>query len=249
MQETILIAGASSGIGKKLCELYASEGKRVGIIGRRLHLLQEIKNNYPEQVSILQHDISMDDTCSVISNFILDLGGIDKLILSAGVGQLNPNVHLDIEKKIVETNVVGFISVMNAAYHYFINKGHGQIIAITSIAGARGNNTTLAYNASKSFQSVYLESLRLNINKEGKNIIVTELIPGFVATDMAKGDRIFWMASLNKAAMQCKRAIDHKKERAFITRRWKLIYTILKFLPSFAYAAIINSKLKLQKRN
>lgn len=249
MQETILIVGATSGIGKRLCELYVSEGNKVGIIGRRLHLLQDLKTQYPDRVFILQHDITTTDTNSVILKFIEDLGGIDKLILTAGFGKLNPSVDLDTEKKIVETNVMGFIYVINAAYHYFINKGSGHIIAVTSIAGARGNNTTLAYNASKSFQSVYLESLRLNINKERKNITVTELIPGYVATDMAKGDRIFWMASLDKAALQCKNAIDHKKERAFITKRWKLIYTILKFIPSFAYTSIINSKLKLQKRN
>ncbi|HEY0580114.1 MAG TPA: hypothetical protein VGC75_05355, partial [Candidatus Nitrosocosmicus sp.] len=80
------------------------------------------------------------------------------------------------------------------------------------------------------------------------NIHITELIPGYLDTQMAKGDRLFWVAGLPRAAKQAKEAIDNKKERAFITRRWKIIFLIYKFLPSFIYTYLINSKIKLRYR-
>jgi len=249
MQETILIVGATSGIGKKLCEKYAAEGYKIGAIGRRIHLLEQLKSSDPEHIFIKQCDIADIKTPFILSDFIKELNGIDKLILTASVVHPNPELEYIIEESMIHTNVNGFIAVINAAYQHFKEKGSGQIVAITSIAAIRGNNSTPAYNASKAFQSSYLESLRLKSLHDKNNIIITELVPGYVETDMAKGNRLFWMADVNKAALQCKQAIDKKKSRAFITKRWRLIYWLLKFLPSFAYTSIINSKLKLQKRN
>jgi Short-chain dehydrogenases of various substrate specificities len=249
MQETILIVGATSGIGKKLCEMYAAEGHKIAATGRRLHLLEQLRSKDPEHIYIKQCDIADINAPFILSDFIKELNGIDRLILTASVVHSNPELEYIIEESMIHTNVNGFVAVINTAYNHFKQKGSGHIVAVTSIAATRGNNSTPAYNASKSFQSSYLESLRLKSLHDKNNIQITELIPGYVDTDMAKGNRLFWMANINKAAFQCKEAIDKKKSRAFITKRWRLIYWLLKFLPSFAYTSIINSKLKLQKRN
>ena len=249
MQETILIVGATSGIGKKLCEIYVAEGNKIGAIGRRADLLEQLKSSNPQHIFIKQCDIAAVNAPFIISDFIKELKGIDKLILTASVIHPNPDMEYIIEENMIHINVNGFVAVINTAYKHFQQKGSGHIVAVTSIAGARGNNSTPAYNASKSFQSSYLESLRFKSLHDKNNIHITELVPGYVETDMAKGSRLFWMSTINKAAMQCKEAIDKKKSRAFITKRWRLIYWMLKFLPSFAYTSIINSKLKLQKRN
>ncbi len=249
MQQTILIAGASSGLGKRLCELYCSEGHRVAVAGRRVELLHELQRSYPELVVPFQLDISSPDCHWKVETIIEQLGGIDILIITASIVDFNPELRFEPEKNLFAINITGFAAVINAGYHYFSEKGSGQIVGVTSIAGARGNRTTPAYSASKAFQTSYLESIRLKLLSEKKKVTVTELIPGYMDTQMAKGDRLFWITDITKAARQAKAAIDQKRRRAFITRRWYYVYTIYKYLPSSIYTYLINSTIKLQKRN
>lgn len=249
MQETILIVGGTSGLGRGLCELYCSLGSKVGVVGRRQALIDELEKKFPQQVTGFTYDISQKDCPEKITQFIHRLGGIDKLILTASVVQPNPEFDFGEEEQTLATNVNGFTAVINASYHYFLKKGTGHIIAVTSVAAARATNKTLAYNASKAFQSFYIEGLRLKLLQENKNITVTEIIPGYVDTDMAKGDRLFWVATLSKAIRQIKKAIDAKASRVFVTKRWRLIYTVYKYLPQAVYTYLVNSKIKLQQKN
>lgn len=245
--QTVLIIGGTSGLGRRLAELYAAEGNQVGIIGRRKHLLEEIA----EKTSIRSFplDIAEAESAFKLQHIITELGGIDLLIIAASIVEFNPALLFETEQRTIQVNVLGFAAAMNAGFQYFLGKGAGHLVAITSIAAARGNKTAPAYNASKAFQSSYTEGVRLKLREQNKKIAVTEIIPGYIDTQMAKGDRLFWMASLQKAAIQTKRAIAQKKERAFISKRWIIVYKIYRFLPSFFYTALINSRIKLQQKS
>ncbi|HEX3045891.1 MAG TPA: SDR family NAD(P)-dependent oxidoreductase, partial [Bacillota bacterium] len=115
----------------------------------------------------------------------------------------------------------------------FLEQGHGVLVGISSIAGIRGNPIAPAYNASKAFVSNYLEGLRCKVKKLPMNIKIVDIRPGFVDTAMAKGDRLFWVASPQKAAQQIYRCIQQGKEKAYITRRWLLFAWLLKLLPDW----------------
>jgi short-subunit dehydrogenase len=117
---------------------------------------------------------------------------------------------------------------MTFAYGYFEKHPPGQIVGISSVAALRGNPLAPAYNASKAYQSNYLQSLRIKSRKAGKDIRVTEIRPGFVDTDMAKGDKLFWVASPEKAALLMYKAIIRKKRVAYISRRWRIFAFLLK---------------------
>ncbi|RYZ62694.1 MAG: SDR family NAD(P)-dependent oxidoreductase [Chitinophagaceae bacterium] len=247
MQQTVLIVGGTSGLGRRLAEMYAAEGAKVGIVGRRQHLLDEIKSQFP--VETFAFDICRNDAFEGMQAIIKKMGGVDILILAASVVEFNPLLHYAIEEKTAAVNVLGFVAVVNAAYQHFTAKGKGQLVTITSIAAARGNKTAPAYNASKSFQASYTEGIRLKLLQEEAKIAVTEIVPGYMDTQMAKGDRLFWMASLEKASRQSKRAIDLKRRRVYVSRRWWLVYKVYEFLPSFLYTALINSRIKFEKRD
>jgi short-subunit dehydrogenase len=248
MNKKILIVGGTSGLGRRLAELYIADDCRVGIIGRRENLLQEIKLQFPDNIDILKADISENNFQEALMNFINGMEGIDIFILTASVGEMNEELIAEKELKTIDINVKGYTSVLNTAWHYFKEKGSGHIVAVTSVAAARGNKSAPAYNASKAFQSNYIEALRV-LNKHEKNkIAVTELIPGFIDTAMGKSDRMFWVATVDKAARQSKRAIDKKRTRVFITKRWWLVYLILRFLPIFIYDPFINGSWKLKRK-
>ena len=244
MSKNVLIVGATSGIGRRLAELYAGSGHQVGILGRRGNLLNEIQKNFPSNIHIKKADVTDDNIGQSINELINEMNGVDVIIISASIVEFNEDLLPEHEIKTVETNIKGFTKVMNFTWHYFKNKHGGQIVAITSIAAARGNKSAPAYNASKAFQSHYIEGLRLKATKEKNKIIITELIPGYIKTDMGKGDRVFWSSSVDKAAQLSKKAINKKKKRAFIPKKWWWVYHIVKLLPGFIHDRIINSSWK-----
>src|SRR5260221_1148049 len=229
MAKKILVVGGTSGLGLRLAELYLAEGSLVGIVGRRETLLHEIKQQFPDNIEILKADISEDNIQDGLINLVNRMGGMDVFILTASVGEFNEELSVDKELNTIDINVKGYISVLNTAWHYFKQKGNGHIVAVTSVAASRGNKAAPSYNASKAYQSNYIEGLRVKSKYENNKIIITELIPGYIDTAMGKGDRMFWVAELDKAARQSKKAIDKKRTRVFITKRWSLIYHTLKF--------------------
>ena len=234
----IIILGATSGIGKELAQLYARENHLVAIAGRRTHLLEELKSNNPNFI-VKPFDITQtDDIGTKLDELSIELGGVDLLIISSGTGDLNTDLDFAIEKRAIDTNVVGFTCVCDWAMNYFEQQGSGHLIGITSVAGIRGNKHAPAYYASKSYQINYLESMRQKAAALKKPIYITDIRPGLVDTDMAKGDGLFWVAPVKKAGKQIYTAIEKKKRTGYITKRWWLISAILKLMPNAIYDKI-----------
>jgi short-subunit dehydrogenase len=238
MQRAIVI-GASSGIGKELATILSEKGFAVGIAGRRQELLQELKSSLPGPCHTKRMDVA--DHAAAINLFedlVREMGGVDLVIIAAGIGFINPDLNWTEEKNTIDVNVSGFAAVANSAYRYFVRAGGGHLVGISSIAAIRGGRDAPAYNASKAFLSNYLEGLRTKAVKAGIPITVTDILPGFVETAMAKGEGLFWVASPRKAALQIYSAIERKARRAYITKRWRLIALLLKVLPDFLYSKL-----------
>ena len=231
-----IIIGATSGIGKGLAEILANNNYKVGITGRRMELLSELKSQKPNSFYTKTFDIS--DTKIIVQNLetlTTELGGLDLLIISSGTGDLNKKLDFEIEKRTIETNILGFTCVSNWAFNYFEKQKSGHLVAISSVGGLRGSRIAPAYNATKAYQINYLEGLRQKAAKLKTQIFVTDIRPGFVDTDMAKGEGQFWVATVDKATQQIFEAIMDKKKIAYITKRWKLIATVLKRIPRQIY--------------
>jgi len=231
-----IIVGASSGMGKELCRILIRKDYAVGITGRRENLLKDLQLESPGRIFYRAFDIrDMSKTTRGLNELIRELGGLDLLVLSSGTGFINEDLDSEPEFQTIDTNVTAFTDIMTFAFRYFLKHPPGHIVGITSIAALRGNAAAPAYNASKAFQSNYLEALRLKSRNAGKSIVVTDIRPGFVATDMAKGEKQFWVSSPQKAAAQIYRAIVKKNRVAYISRRWRLFSIFLKILPRVLY--------------
>jgi len=232
----IIIVGASSGIGRKMAELYAAKGDKVAITGRRSELLQEIQQQFPQNIVSECFDVTKNENIRCLESLIRKLGGVDIIIISAGTGEPSIELKWERDKRIVDTNVNGFVEIANWSFNYFIEQGHGQLVGISSVAANRGSSYSPAYAASKIFESTYLESLSIKAWKLKKNISITCIEPGFVNTRMAHGgDKMFWVVPVDKAARQIIRAIERKKRKAYISRRWWLIVKLMKWMPFWLY--------------
>lgn len=227
----IIIIGGTSGIGLALASIYAEAGNRVGIAGRREQLPEELNAFPPGRIFRKRVDVDELDTLTArLDELVDELGGMDLLIISSGTGFINPSLEFEPELATLRTNVLGFTAVVGWGYRYFESQGSGHLAAITSLGALRGEGSAPAYGASKSYQVLYLEALRQKSAGGGKRIAITDIRPGFVDTAMAKGDGLFWVAPVEKAARQIETAIRRRRKVAYITKRWRLIGFILRLM-------------------
>ena len=231
-----LIIGGTSGIGRELFTQYAAQGNRIGIIGRRKYLLDELRQAYPKTTFTASADVSrIEEITLAINNLKYDLGNIYLAIVCAGTGDINTELNFAIANSTIGTNVVGWTSVIDQLYQIFEQQGFGHLVAISSIGGLRGEASAPAYSASKAYQINYLEALRKKASNSGKHIFVTDIRPGLVDTAMAKGNGLFCVMPVEKVARQIIGAIHKRKSVAYVTKRWQILAFIVKNLPFAVY--------------
>lgn len=238
MKKTIII-GASSGIGRELAKILSTNNYIVGLAARRLNLLQNLQKELPNQSFIKYIDISkIAEIEGSLDELIAEIGGLDLIIISSGIGYENDELDWTKEKETIDVNVTGFTMILNHAVKYFISRRKGHVVGISSIGALRGSPTAPAYDASKAFISNYMEGIRCKMKKAKYDITVTDVKPGFVDTDMAKGEGLFWVMPPEIAAQQIYSAIKKKKDKAYITKRWALIALLLKYIPDWLFYKI-----------
>jgi len=234
----VIIIGATSGIGRELAKLFAANNFLVGITGRREGLLDELQKEFPANIFTECFDVTGNQNIHCLESLINKLGGLDILIYNSGFGDTSKTLDWEIEKQTTQINVNGFVEIATYAFNYFSKQGHGQIVATSSIASNRGNSWAPAYSASKAFMSNYMEGLHMKAFRGKLNIAITDIQPGFVKTKMAKGNGQFWVVPVKKAVSQIYTAIEKKKHKAYVSKRWWLIAKIMKLLPYRIYKRI-----------
>jgi short-subunit dehydrogenase len=233
--KTAVVVGASSGIGRELAKVLASNDYVVGLAARRLNLLSQLQAELPAPSVIKVMDVSRPtETRVLLQEFIREMNGVDVFVISAGAGFLNPDLDWEREQDTVAVNVTGFMAVANVAAEHLQARGTGHLVGISSLAALRGHGEAPAYNASKAFVSNYLQGLRQKFSKLRLPIIVTDVQPGFVDTAMAKGD-VFWVTSPKQAAQQIFDAIRKQKKHVYVSKRWRLVAWLLKAAPDWLY--------------
>jgi len=220
--------GATSGIGREVALIYIKKGWKVGICGRRLQELYELKSLSTETIEIAQIDITTPNAPIILLDLIKRLDGMDIYFHSSGIGKQNHTLDSNIEIETLRTNGEGFVRMIDTAFNYFRdNSEEGHIVAITSIAGTKGIGVAPSYSATKRFQNTYLQCLSQLIQMKKLNIHITDIRPGFVATNLLNDNYKYPMVlSPEKVAKKIVKAIE-KKQRIHIID-WK--YRILTFL-------------------
>ena len=232
----IVIIGATSGIGKALFEKYARGDNRIGIVGRRANLLDELCQKYPSKTITAKADITnLEEIEQAINALHKELEYIDLAIVCSGIGDINATLEYNVERLTTDTNITGWTFVIDRLYNIFVQQGHGHLVAITSAGGLRGEPIAPAYSASKAYQINYMEALRKKAYKSGSQIYVTDIRPGLVNTAMAKGEGLFWVMPVEKVANQIITAIHKNKYKAYVTKRWHILAIINKNLPFALY--------------
>ncbi len=190
INRTVWIIGASSGIGKALAIDLAKQKANLIISSRNIHELNKVQNEcllHTNNCEIVPVDLSQpSDYKKETKNIIDKFTTIDYLFLVSGVSQRSiiSETPIEIDRKIMEINYFGNISISKAVLPYMINQKSGHIIPVSSIVGKFGFPLRSAYSASKHALHGYYETLRAE--QSHNNIKVTIVIPGRVVTNISK---------------------------------------------------------------
>ncbi len=233
----VVIVGATSGIGFELSKQMTKSGYQVGGCGRRKEILLKLETELAPNFIGQSLDIrEIENIKFNLDQLIEKLGGMHICIISSGISEKNIELDWKLEENVFRTNILGFAAVAGFAVNYFLNQRHGQLAGITSLTKYFPNKSSPAYNASKIFESNYLDSMRYRMH--GKNLHVTEICPGFIDTPIVKKHKITLMAPVDKAARQIIKAIESKKKKVIITKRWKLLRWLIPITPNWIFRKI-----------
>jgi len=236
----VVIIGASTGMGHALARLFLSEGYPTAMLARHVEPMHALASQYAH----VPHAVAQIDICrvstvpTILQHTIARLEGMDILVHCAGYGLVNPHLDYAVEEGMIETNIKGFTAVMDWAFQYFLLQQKGHLVAITSVAGIRGDRHAPAYFASKAYQISYLQALHHKAVKSGLPIVVTDIRPGFVNTKPMEGKR-FWMCSTETAAAHIFKAIRQRKRLAYITPRWRWVALAMRIAPYWVYEKVM----------
>jgi short-subunit dehydrogenase len=239
--KTVFITGASSGIGRALAAELASRGHDLFLTARRLDALEalraEITSAHAERtVEVRQLDVTDDaDVTRALAEAVQKLGRVDIVVANAGLGNSGRvgAGNVDRARRIVETNLIGAIATIDAAVVLFRSQpGGGQVVGITSVAGARGLPGSSSYSASKAGLAVYLEAVRAETH--GEPITVTTISPGYIDTPINQDvkSRPF-LIDVESGARTIADLIERGVRYATVPRMpWTLLEPLMRVVPT-----------------
>ena len=234
-----IVMGATSGIGMEVAKLLAEKGWQVGVAGRRVDRLEELKNNQEGIVCYRQIDVTLPDAPARLQQLINQLGGMDLYFHSSGIGWQNNSLDMEKELKTVETNGLGFVRMVDAAFRWFAESNNRsakyRIACITSIAGTKGLGAAPAYSATKRFQNHYLECLCQQARMRHLNISITDIRPGFVKTDLIAGSKYPLQLDAKEVAQGIVHAIEKGSEVKVIDWRYAILVFFWRLIPRWLW--------------
>jgi short-subunit dehydrogenase len=237
---TILITGASSGLGAEMARQFAALGHDLALCARRTDRLDglrdEIAAAHPGvRVAVKALDVTDHDAVFRVFEELADeLGGLDRVVVNAGLGKGQPlgTGRFDANKETAETNFIGALAQTEAAAAIFREQGRGHLVMVSSISALRGmpkNITT--YAATKAAVAHLAEGFRADVH--GTPIKVTVLYPGYIVSEMSgTSARTPLMASTEAGVRAMVEAIEKEKKSARVPAwPWAPLGFVIKHVP------------------
>lgn len=240
IRRKILITGASSGLGAGMAHSFAAQGRDLALCARRTDRLDELKAELSQRhpnikIAVAALDVNdHEQVPKVFAELRDELGGIDRLIVNAGIGKgaVLGSGKLWANRATIETNLVAALVQIESALEIFAKAGAGHLVLISSVLGNTGvPGVKAAYCASKAGLRSLGESLRAEYAKGPIKVTVIE--PGYIESEMtAKSTSIMLMLDNETGVKAMVAAIEREPGRAVVPRwPWAPLVQLMRVLP------------------
>lgn len=239
-RQNILITGASSGLGKGMAIEFAKLGRNLALCARRVERLTELQTellaiNPNIKVLIKALDVNDHDAVfSVFKEFDTEMGGLDRIIVNAGMGK-GASIgtgYFYANKQTAETNFVAALAQCEAAMEIFRAKNAGHLVTISSISAVSSYRRAMTvYAATKAALSSMSEGLRIDLL--GTPIKVSTVHPGFIRSEInEKVKKVPFIVDTETGCKAMVKAIEKEGENSYVpTWPWAFLQWFLRIAP------------------
>jgi decaprenylphospho-beta-D-erythro-pentofuranosid-2-ulose 2-reductase len=235
---SVLILGATAGIGRALAVEFASHKYDLILAGRDLEELQALSADLNLRHGVTARAQSFDvlnfeDMESALAACLAPAGdSLEGAVLSVGYLGDHETARNDLHeaRRILDTNFTGSVLALNVLAKHFEQKRKGFICALSSVAGDRGRQSNYLYGSAKGGLTTYLQGLRNRLHHVGVRVITVK--PGFVDTRMTYGrPKLFLVAPPEAVARDIYNAVRHGKNVIYVPWYWRIIMLMARAIP------------------
>ena len=239
---SVLIIGATSGIGRALATEFARHGHDLVLAGRDLRELQatasDLTLRHNVRASAQKFDVlAFDEQPEALEACLRDGSQpLDGVVMCSGYLASPVATWKDAEeaRRVLDTNLTGCVLALNLIADRFEARRRGFICVVSSVAGDRGRQSNYVYGAAKAGLSAYVEGLRQRLFRSGVRVVTIK--PGYVDTPMTYGrPGLFLVASAESVAASIFAAIERGKDVAYVPWFWRPIMFVVRTMPEWLF--------------
>lgn len=242
---TILISGASSGLGAEMARQFAARGYDLALCARRTDRLEELRDEVlaadpARRVEVRALDVNDHDRVfEVFGEFREALGRLDRVVVNAGLGKGAPlgTGGFEANRETAMTNFLGALAQTEAAMEAFREQEAGHLVMVSSMSALRGMPKTMTtYAATKAGAAMLAEGIRTELYGRplGRTVKVTVLYPGYIRSEMNEQveQGTPFMASTEKGVRAMVTAIEKEVADACVPPLpWSVLAPVMKHAP------------------
>jgi decaprenylphospho-beta-D-erythro-pentofuranosid-2-ulose 2-reductase len=237
LHRNVLALGATSAIAEATLRLLAEQGASFFLVARNAEKLAAVRDDLLTRgaAAVTGAVADLDDTAAhpaLFDKAVNALGRIDLALLAHGVlgDQAAAEREYAAAEAVLRTNFLSAVSLIGWLANYFEAERRGVLAVISSVAGDRGRKSNYVYGASKGGLNVFLDGVRNRIDRAGVHVLTIK--PGFVATPMtAHLPQNALFAQPAEVARHILRAIEKRKDVAYVPPFWSLIMLVVRSVP------------------
>lgn len=238
-RKTVLITGASSGLGAGLAHEFAARGYNLALCARRTERLTELQTrlsaHYDVRIEVRTLDVNNhEQVFDVFQDFLNTFGSLERIIVNAGVGNGRRigTGHFSVNRQTAETNFIAALAQCEAAVEIFRKQNSGHLVAMSSMSAKRGLPKHLTtYAASKAGLAFLCEGIRAELLNTP--IKVSTIYPGYIRTELNAGaKKLPFEVDEDVGCHALVRAIEREPNSACVPGwPWRLVGILMQVLP------------------
>lgn len=240
MRKTILITGASAGLGQGMAREFAARGHDLALCARRLDALEKLRGELLDahpQLRIEIASLDVNDYAAVFRVFkdmAEAFGGLDRIIVNAGIGKGVPigKGGFGVNKETAETNFIAALAQCEAAVEIFRAQKSGHLVTMSSVSAIRGfRGPMTTYAATKAALANLSEGIRVELLHTP--IKVSTIYPGYILTDINRDiDNAPFRVDLETGCKALVKAIEREPDEAYVPGwPWALMAKAMRAMP------------------